>query len=186
MKSYNFFLLLFFLFISFFTNAQNKQSLPKKINTDNLITKITSRHGGIYRFQNKAYKKKELAQVIKEDKLAWNYYQQYESKRKNVRIGRITAGSLLLLSMVQLSNWNIDEFKAPEEEKKFRRFTILFLGTCGAGVFAFGSKVTSKHYLRKSIYFFNENVEDKKNIGSIPLQLNLQYSGNGIGFVLNF
>ena len=174
------------MFFFIVPSSSSQTTIPTQNGTDQLITKITSKGGGRYRYQSKIYTKKELRHIIEKDKLAWNYYRHYERTKKNSKIGRITGGTLFILSIIQFSNWNIDEFKAPDEKKKARRLVILSLGSCGVGIFALSERVSSNKFLNKSIDSFNRNLNNKQSLGITPIQLNLQSTQNGIGLVLNF
>ena len=179
-------LLLAFLFLSSFTNAQDGNVTVQKNNTNYKIKKLTSRCGGKYRYLDKIYTRKELPQIIKGHQQSWNYYRQYETIKKDAKVSRIVSGVFFAICISQIAKYDIDRFRAPEEQRTGRIIAFSFVVGSGAGLFALGSRISANNKLSKSIKYFNGEIKDKELIGFAPLEFNLQYSENGLGLVLNF
>lgn len=172
MKNYNYFLLFAFLFINANVYGQDSNDKELIVRKDFLFTTK-------YFHQGKAYEQQQLPKVLITDPIAWNIYQQYQSNRRKQRTFWVFAGALVTSSVI-IAYYD-DESPDLIESLMTNKWTkATALGSVGAATAAVVFSILKNYKFEKSIQVFN------KNVSTAPLQLNLQYSENGMGLVLNF
>jgi len=145
---------------------------------DQLIIKSNSKYEVKYFYKNNLYKKKELHKVLKQDPLAWNMYKKYKSNKSDAPIFYVTSLSLFVGTYIAGANNN--------ESKSDFALAAGFLSSIAMAGIGIRSSLKSRKDFDKSIEYFNGNVINKESLGSAPIQLNLQYSGNGFGLILSY
>jgi len=175
MKKHYFFFPFFFLFISFFTNAQ------QKINND-LIIKLKGKN---YQYQDKSYPKDQVYKILVQDPAATKIYNEYVSRKKTATTFWYVSGGLAVASILFAAQ-GANEKQRPQIARAFGSSLICGVGSLvSIGIGAISLSSGNKNF-NKSINSFNNNVKERESLGSTPIQLNLHLSENGIGLVLNF
>lgn len=127
-------------------------------------------------YQNKIYSKGELGQILEINPMA---YKAYRNSKTYTRVSFIS-GIIVLpcyFSSVSISD---DSGRAAGRGQIF----LASVGVLAAGT----SLVTffvSRTKFWKSIRLFNQGIQENK-LGKLPLELNLKYTGTGVGVILNF
>lgn len=145
---------------------------------------ISTRLFGNYIYQNEKYKAKDLKEILIKDEEAFLNYQKYKEKRKNGIILLSTSSLGVVLYYGFFEKENRSDSESPD--------VVNLYGMLAGGALAisFGylgldNLGSSKRHLKKSIDVYNGNITIPKT-GSTPMELNLKYSGTGIGLFLNF
>lgn len=193
MKNRTFFLLLIAFLICNITYAQDTNPQQVELIDGELIKRVNPYSKIKYIYGEKIYKRKQLGEVLVNDKLAWNFYKKYqERKRREKRNGIITGGfvsiTLLTSTIIPISVGANDGPKT-NNDICFEYAIVPIFSTLGAllsGATSFVSRMSANRSFDKSVRFFNGNVKNKESIGMHPIDLNLKYSQDGIGLVLNF
>jgi len=143
-----------------------------------------------YIYGKKIYTRKQLGDILVHDKLAWNYYKKYQEKERNAKTSGIVAGGFFTITILTSTILPISvEPNAPSGSSGVEYLVVPFSSTLGgliAGFIAITSKTSANINFDKSVKYYNGNLENKERIGMHPMHLNLKYSQDGIGLVLNF
>lgn len=134
-------------------------------------------------FQNKTYSAKSIHSILVDDNEAYDIYEHHKqfgsiSKVSGYGSLGLIGGGLLLIT---LSNGDCNDTLCLDYI--FGIYSVI--GGVVIAPIALITHVVSKIILNKSVRTFNKNNERSK-IGSVPMELNLKYSGTGIGLVLSF
>jgi len=177
-KSHHYILLISLLFISFHSNAQQNSN-------NNLIVKSKTGKGKNFIYQNKVFTKDQLSNIIVQVPAATKFYNTYQIKKRNSKIGYVVSGGFAIMSYGYFRK-ALNEQHDPETIRAL--LTSIFCGASSliVSVISTANIVVGNNKFHQSIQTFNENVHNTENLGKIPLELNLQYSQNGLGLVLNF
>jgi len=181
MKTYYYYLIFSFLFI--YTTVYSQDIPAKNVDHKNLIVKKDFLLSTEYFYYNKTYDRQQLGEVLKKDPLAWDSYMKYLSRKKTSKtLKRIssTVAGITTIYIFANSDGDIEFFQT----KKWIGPTLM--SSIGTFIIAGFIKGAGLNKFVQSIDSFNENVKNKQRIGKTPIQLNLQTTQNGIGFVLNF
>jgi len=184
MKTLNYCLLVLFLFLGVALNAQDvsAKKLGDKKNNYNLIIKDYSDLSPRFLYQGKSFKKKQLREILMNDQLAFNFYEEYESRSRTSKVFWGMSGGFAIISLAIFASIETEG----DLYNNIGIGLISALGSlCSVGA-AIGTTVSGEKRLNKSIDFFNGNIKNKENLGVVPMQLNLQSTQNGIGLVLSF
>jgi len=166
-------------------------AIGQETNSNNLITikkelKSTPHSKAKYIYENKTYKRNELSEVIINDKLAWNYYNEYQEKKRNAKRSGIVCGGFVFITLLTSTVVPIAVTPDPPGASGLEYLIVPFFSAIGAllsGATNIGFKMSANKNFDESIKIFNSNVVNKERIG---IRLNLKYSQDGIGLVLNF
>ncbi len=174
--------LILFLAFTFLFSFQNAFSQIDK----NVLTKSK----GKFYYQDKIYKKKELGEVFKLHEPSLKYYKKHKKAKKVFKIFGI---STLVLGGGGLILFSIDGPPNQSEGDRCYEFCphqglgiymmIASWFTAASTLISF--PVSRKNY-KKSIRSFNNYTKSIPKVGGNSLKLNLNYTGNGVGLVLNF
>ncbi|MFK7773607.1 MAG: hypothetical protein AB8F94_15765 [Saprospiraceae bacterium] len=174
---------LFLLFgLTFLFFQQNGFS---QINKDALIESK-----GKFYYQNKVYKKSELGQLFKLDDTAFKFYKKHRRARKVFIASGITTlvlgggGLILLLDEGPPNQGEGDpcyEF-CPHQKVGL----VMFLGSWAPALATIISLPLSRKNYKKSVKSFKLYTESAPKYGLNKIELDFNYTGNGVGLVLNF
>lgn len=132
-----------------------------------------------YSYQTKRYNKKELGRIIYSDTVAFDSYKKF---RKLNSAAGISFGASLL-SFAFAANRADSDCGGDDVCEGAFIFSIVGAATSlTAGVIFLSSRI--KFY--KSVRLFNEGIQATNKIGRSPMELNLNYTGNGLGVLLYF
>lgn len=145
---------------------------------------------GKFYYQDQVYKKGTLGELFKLNEPSLNYYKKHRKARKVFKISGISTlvlagGGLILLSIDgeenQTQGEKCYEF-CPHQIFGLRMFLVSWL-PAAATIISF--PISRRNY-KKSIKSFHTYTESNPKLGSSPIELNFNYTGNGVGLVLNF
>jgi len=183
MKTYYHYLTLPFLFI--YTAVCSQDSLVKNTLDKDLIVRKDFLFDSEYFYQSNTYDRKQLGEIIKKDPIAWDYYLIYLSRKKTSKKLKkisITVAGITTIYIIAKRDTDVIELFY---DKKWLGPTVL--SSIGTYIAAGLIKGAGLNKFVKSIDCFNENILKKEKLGGTPtMELDLQYSDNGIGLVLNF
>lgn len=154
-------IILFLLFIQR-NNAQNSENQIKRIFPQ-------------YTYQGKKYAKSELPKLIKNDEEAWTFYQKHKRARRATFV--CIGISALLASYGYQLDRNGSDLDNP--------VPALLVGT-SAFILIPVFHVKSRRRFKRSIRTFNENIKKEEIEMHLKKELNLSYTGNGLGITLVF
>jgi len=145
----------------------------------NILTKSQNR----FYFQNNIYSKYEIGELLQVDKEAFETYQNFllikdVSKISGYGTLVIGGGGLILMA---LSPGDCNDTLCTG-------YILGIFGVLGSfitGPIALFTHGISNGLLKKSVKVFNKNNSALKT-GQLPMELEIKYSRNGVGLVLNF
>lgn len=160
-------------------------------NTNAQIDKnVLIKSKGKYYYQDRFYKKKELGKLFKLNEPSLKYFNKHR-KAQNVFI--VSGISTLLLGGGGLILFNDNNGGNHSEGDKCYEFCphqevgiVMILASWATAAATIISYPIARRNFKKSINSFHEYTDAKNKLGSRPLQLNLNYTGTGVGLVLNF
>lgn len=133
-----------------------------------------------YGYQNKLYTKKQLGEIIYLNPTAYDSYKRYRSLGT---VSGISASVSVFSFAVIGSGVGYSCYGDGDLCPAF-----IALGLFG-GIATITSAVTflsSRVRFYKSVRLFNEGIQASQKTGRLPMELNLTYTGNGVGLVLSF
>lgn len=175
-------ILILTLSFSFLFSFQNAFSQIDK----NVLTKSE----GKFYFQDSVYKKKELGEVFKLDEASLKYYKKHRKAKKVFNFSTISTVVLAVGGTILFSDDNggnhgegdkCYEF-CPHQEVGIVMILASWLTTTSS-IISLGISRKNFKKAKKSFRVYSESVP---KLGSHSLELNLNYTGNGLGIVLNF
>lgn len=145
---------------------------------------------GKFYYQNNVYSKSELGQVFKLDDTSFKFYQKHRRARKIFIASGITALVLGGTGLILFSNDgppNQGEGDpcyelCPHQEVGI----VMFLASWPPTLATIISFPISRRNYKKAMKSFNVYTESAPQYGSNHMKLNFNYTGNGVGLVLNF
>ena len=175
----NLFLLLGFSFLFFQQNGFSQ------INKNELV-----KTQGKFYYQNKIYKKSELDKLFILDDTAFKFYNKHRKAKKVFIASGITT---LVLAGGGLILINIDGPPNQSEGDRCYEFCphqivgiYMFLASSAPALATIISLPISRRNYKKAIKHFNIYAETAPQIGLNQMELDFNYTGNGVGLVLNF
>lgn len=172
-------LLLSFTFLFSFQNAFSQ--IDKNV--------LTKSEGNFY-YQEQVYKKKELGKLFKLHEPSLRYYKKH---RKAKKIFNVSAVSTLVLAVGGSILFSDDNGGNHSEGDKCYEICphqgvgiVMILGSFLTTTSSIISLALSRKNYKKSIKSFHTYTESLPKLGSNSLELNFNYTGNGVGLVLNF
>lgn len=169
MKNVKTLLSVFFLFVFFNINGQNKPDF------------IEARRNGYFYKQEKT-NKRELSTILKMDKEASIYYRKYKMNRNIGRAASIVGVYLGTTKIIAFAQ-GVGEGATPEFGPKFLNFpfsgtAFIFLGSIfyGFGVNRF----------RVGVDIYNKNLKNKTELGVAPMRLDFGLAKHGVGLTFEF
>ncbi len=175
----NLFLLISFSFLFFQQNGFSQ--INKNV--------LTESKGKFY-YQNKVYFKSELGQLFKLDDTAFNFYKKHRKARR-VFIG--SGITTLVLAGGGLILFNIDG--PPNQGEGDRCYELcphqgfgiyMILGSFPAALSTMISLPISRKNYKKAMKSFKLYSQSAPKYGVNQMELDFNYTGNGVGLVLNF
>ena len=174
---------IFLLFaFSFLLSHQNGFSQINK----NVLVKS---HDKFY-YQDRVYTKSELGQVFKLDDTAFNFYKKYRKAKKVFIASGLTT---LVLAGGGLILFNIDG--SPNQGQGDRCYELcphqgvgiyMFLASWFPALSTIISLPISRRNYKKAMKSFKLYTESSPKYGFNQMELDFNYTGNGLGLVLNF
>jgi len=145
---------------------------------------------GKFYYQNKIYKKKELGKLFVLDKASFNYYQKHKKAKKIFNISGIStlvlaAGGSILFSIDGGGNHSEGD-KCYELCPHQGLGIYMMIGSWFTTAPSIISLAISRKNYKKSIKSFHNYTESIPELGNNRPELNFNYTGNGVGLVLNF
>lgn len=173
---------IFLLFIAFFFFNQNGFS---QINKNTLVESK-----GKFYYQNKVYFKSELGEVFQLDETSFKFYKKHKRARKVFIASGITT---LVLAGGGLILINIDGPPSPGEGDPCYEICphqkvgiYMFLASWPPALATIISLPISRRNYKKAFKSFNLYAETAPKYGMNQMELDFNYTGNGVGLVLNF
>lgn len=139
---------------------------------------------GKYFYKNRIYKKMEADQLFMINEKAFDVYNSYRAT--NLTATRAGLASVILIPGSLL----LVRFNPCAEDSDVCGFGTIgifgFIAGIVTGGIAIGATPIAKIQFNKSINLLNDALKHPNDLGTIPVELNLGLTNNGVGFVINF
>ncbi len=145
---------------------------------------------GKFYYQNKVYKKSELGKLFSLDDTTFKFYKKHK-RAKNVFIASgittlaLAGGGLILLNLDGPPNQSEGD-RCYEFCPHQRVGLVMFLASLPPALATIISMPISRKNYKRTKKSFHIYTETAPKIGANQKELDLNYTGNGIGMVLNF
>jgi len=155
----------------------------KNVFAQNSADTIAQRNIFQYRYKGKVYSRWDLGrEVLENDPASARAFENYQGANLVTlsSVGILAVEIYILFRETDHCDRICRKTKRHLDHKYLEEFLAVQLGI------PIVSFISSRIKFLKSIRLFNESRRGKTDLGKVPLQLKLQSTNHGIGFVLNF